>query len=224
MTDFKQDARRIQQLIGAAKNSADALSLLAENYAAEPSKLQTALENVLIQFETSVLTLRTLCETYDHGAGLPFKRPALPGLVVAGSVDLIENHWLHIRLETLLPSCRYQTPAYLTDTIRRLLDAFETGGQKLPFFQRAMLVIDEHSHIDSRRVFDQDNKAWKAVPNALKGRVIPDDDQYSLGVALISSCRPENVCHITLLDFQDASDFFVLRSECYSTDSMYRGF
>jgi hypothetical protein len=38
MTDFKQDARRIQQLIGAAKNSADALSLLAENYAAEPSK------------------------------------------------------------------------------------------------------------------------------------------------------------------------------------------
>jgi hypothetical protein len=185
MTDFKQDARRIQQMIGAAKNSADALSLLAENYAAEPSKLQTALENVLIHFETSVLTLRTLFETYNAGAGLPSKRPVLPGLAVAGSVDLIENHWLHIRLETLLPSCRYQTPAYRSDTIIRLLDSFEARGQKLPFFRKAFLVIDEHSHIDGRRVFDQDNKAWKAIPNALKGRVIPDDDQYTLGVALI---------------------------------------
>jgi hypothetical protein len=179
---------------------------------------------MLIQFETSVLTLRTLCETSGPGTGPPSKCTVLPGLAVAGSVDLIENHWLHIRLETLLPSYRYQMPAYLSDTIRRLLDAFEIGGQKLPYFRRAMLVIDEYSHIDGRHVFDQDNKAWKAIPNALKGRVIPDDDQYTLGVALISSCRPENVCHITLMDFTDASDFFVLRSEPYLTDSMYRGF
>jgi hypothetical protein len=42
-------------------------------------------------------------------------------------------------------------------------------------------VVDEHSSINCRRVFDQDNKGWKAIPNALKGRVIPNDDQYSLG-------------------------------------------
>jgi len=124
----------------------------------------------------------------------------------------------------LLPHCRYQTPAYLSDTIRRLLDAFEARGQKLPYFQQAVLVIDEHSNIDGRHVFDQDNKGWKAIPNALKGRVIPDDDQYSLGVVLLSSYRPENICHITLMDLNDASDFFVLRSESYSMDSMYQGF
>lgn len=224
MMDFKQDTLRIQQLVGAAYNSAEALKVLADNDQPESARLQTALENMLIHVESSVLILRTLCETYNPGIGLPSKHPALPGMEVAGSIDLIESNWLHIRLETLLPHCRYQTPAYLSDTIRRLLDAFEAEGQKLPYFQKALLVIDEHSHIDGRRVFDQDNKGWKAIPNALKGRVIPDDDQYSLSVALISSYRQESACHITLMDFQDAADFFVLRSEPYSMISMYRGF
>ena len=80
------------------------------------------------------------------------------------------------------PHCRYQTPLWLTDTIRRLLDGFEAGGNTVPYFrERAMLVIDEHSEIAGRRVFDQDNKGWKAVCNALKGRAIPDDDQYNAG-------------------------------------------
>ncbi len=224
MTDFRQDMARIQQLAGSAYHSAEGLPALTDGEPQNPAKFQQALEMITTQFERATLTLRALCETYRSGGELLGKKPSLPALDVAGSIDLIENQWLHIRLETLLPHCRYQTPDYLADTIRRLLDAFEARGQKLPCFRRALLVVDEHSSIDGRHVFDQDNKGWKAIPNALKGRVIPDDDQYSLGVALLSAYRPEGVCHITLMDMQDASEFFVLRSESYSMDSMYQGF
>ena len=36
-------------------------------------------------------------------------------------------------------------------------------------------------------MFDQDNKGWKAIPNALKGLVVEDDDQQSLELALLST-------------------------------------
>jgi len=223
MKDFKQDAARLKKLIGNALNCAEGLANLIDYDGINPEKLQRTMETMTIQFEQAALTLRELCEAHSSEIGIA-RKPSLPCLDVSGSIDLIENQWLHIRLETLLPHCRYQTPAYLSDTIRRLLDAFEARGQKLPFFQRAVLMIDEHSNIDGRHVFDQDNKGWKAIPNALKGRVIPDDDQYSLGVVLLSSYRPENICHITLMDLNDASDFFVLRSEPCAMDSMYQGF
>ena len=84
-----------------------------------------------------------------------------------------------------------------------------------------MLVIDEHSEVDGRRVFDQDNKGWKAVCNALKGRAVPDDDQYTLAVSLLSTPSPENVCHIILMDLRDASDFFALHSGGYVSGSIY---
>ena len=38
------------------------------------------------------------------------------------------------------------------------------------FFERAMLMIDEHTAMEGRHIFDQDNKGWKAVSNAIKGR------------------------------------------------------
>ena len=48
----------------------------------------------------------------------------------------------------------------------------------------------------------------KTVSNAVKGRLIPDDDQYTLGVCLLSTWSGENACHITLLDASDAGVFF----------------
>ena len=55
--------------------------------------------------------------------------------------DGVIASWLHIQLNTLLPHCRYQTSDWLSDTIHRLLDEYESGGSKLPFFKEAMLVI-----------------------------------------------------------------------------------
>ena len=76
-----------------------------------------------------------------------------------------------------------------------------------------MLSIDERCDTEARRAFDQDNKGWKAVANAIKGRLIPDDDQYSLGVCLLSKRLPENICHVYLIPEQDAGDFLSLRAE-----------
>ena len=102
-----------------------------------------------------------------------------------------------------------------------LLDAYEACGGQLPHFKSALLVIEEYSDVDGRHIFDQDNKGWKAVSNAIKGRVIPDDDQYTLSVALLSTRSCQNVCHITVLDMKDAPDFFFARSGDYSVTGLY---
>ena len=135
-----------------------------------------------------------------------------PPVRLAGSIELYEGCWLHIKLNTLLPHCRFQTPAYLADTITRLLDEYIKGHGPLHYYQKALLIIDEHSDIESRQVFDQDNKGWKAIPNALKGRVFPDDTQDSLDIALLSKVASKPVCHIYVLVHADAADFFALRS------------
>jgi hypothetical protein len=92
------------------------------------------------------------------------------------------------------------------------LEEYERGKGQLPYLDRALLVIDEHSDVSGRHVFDQDNKGWKAVSNAIKGKLIPDDDQYTLGVVLLSEQSKENICHIVLLNANDSSEFFALRA------------
>ena len=174
-------------------------------------------------FERSALELRRLCEQYSPGVGGYGNRARAPAMEIAGHVEILCEDWLHICLNPLLPHCRFQSPNWLTDTIRRLLDHYEAQGKPLPRYKRALLVIDEHSSIGGRHVFDQDNKGWKAVSNALKGRVIEDDDQYTLNVALVSTMSKETACHITLLEQRDAADFFSLRSGDHGFGCLYDG-
>ena len=222
MKDLKQDMAKIQTLMGNAFSATGGLVALADGGVMSEPTLQQTLEKTAAEFEKAALELRALCETHCPGVGGYGKRPAASFYAVTGHVEKLGYSWLHIQLNTLLPHCRYQTPAWLSDTIRRLLDDFEAMGNSIPFFrERAMLVIDEHSEVEGRRVFDQDNKGWKAVCNALKGRAIPDDDQYTLAVSLLSTPSPENICHITLLDLRDASDFFALHSGDYAFGSIY---
>lgn len=112
------------------------------------------------------------------------------------------------------PTCRRLKMSAST-TLTRLLDRLERRNGKLPLLEEALLMIDEHCDIAARQVYDQDNKAWKAISNALKGRVVADDDQYSLGVCLLSRRSSEAECHIYVLPVQDAGDFFFLRSDQY---------
>jgi len=87
-----------------------------------------------------------------------------------------------------------------------------------------MLVIDEHTSIEGRHIYDQDNKGWKAVSNAVKGRLIPDDDQHTLAVALLSTQDTKcECCHITLLPLEDAHDFFAAHSSDYASQNFYSG-
>lgn len=221
MTGLKQDTARIQNLVTDAARQTGILAALADSGSLDPAVLQRTLEELSGQFERSALEVRRLCERHALSMGGYGNRPALPQMETAGSVEELGYGWLHIRLNTLLPHCRYRPPEWLSDTIRRLLDDYESSGRKLPWFPRAMLVIDEHCGIKGRHVFDQDNKGWKAVSNAIKGRLVPDDDQHTLALALLSTKSETEACHITLLDQTDAADFFSLHSGDFAVADFY---
>lgn len=223
MRDLKGDMSRIQELVGNAFNRTGCLVALADGGQMNPDKVQRTLEETSDFFERSALELRRLCESYSPGVGGYQRKPPAPSMEVDGYVEQFGYGWLHIVLNTLLPHCRYQTPAWLSDTIRRLLDEYESSGQRLPQFKHAMLIIDEHSNIEGRHIYDQDNKGYKAVSNAMKGRLFPDDDQYTLSIALISTKSREQLCHITLLDTADVADFFALHSGDYAAGNFYSG-
>ena len=180
-------------------------ALGGENAAAQLERLNAALEHAAVLSRNTLEQARPCVDFLQGG------KPPAPCVDIGGTVRLLDGRWLHIRLDTLLPHCRYQVPAYLSDTITRLLDGFGQGGGKLPYYEKATLVIDEHCSRKTRTVFDQDNKGWKAVPNALKGRLFPDDDQFSLDIALLSAESAELWCDIYVLPVNDAWEFFSQR-------------
>ena len=224
MNEMKRDMIRIQELVGSAFGQTGALVALSDGGHMNPKKLQKTLEQTMEHFESAALELRRLCEQYSPGTGGFSKKSVLPAMDVTGSVEEFGYGWLHITLNTLLPHCRYQNPNWLADTISRLLDGYVACGKELPLYRRALLVIDEHTTIEGRHIFDQDNKGWKAVSNAIKGRVVPDDDQHTLAVALLSTkVQERECCHITLLHQADAHDFFAVHSSDYARDNFYSG-
>lgn len=188
-------------------------ALLCEN---ADSSAQSGLQNTLHTLETAVIGLRNYVELC-----LPPPQQRFTGLrsapvrQCAGSLEVNEYGWLRISLNTLLPHCRYRTPQYLIDTLTRLIQEYRDGGGAIPFFRTAFLIIDEHCDLDSRTIYDQDNRGWKALPNVLKGVAFADDDQFSLQLCLLSTKDRNVSCEITILGAEDIADFFALRSGCY---------
>lgn len=170
-----------------------------------------ALHLALAEAEALAIGLRIFYESNPRPLAATTKPPAPIPNYTGGRIEVNEYGWLHIELPMLLPHCRYETPPYLTDTLTKLLDGYGRY-QELPKFGQAMLVIDEWSDIKNRSVFDQDNKGWKAIPNVLKGRVIEDDDQYHLSIALLSKEAPTPACHIYVLPDEEADSYFTLRA------------
>jgi len=214
--NIRNDIKTMQVATTEAHRACGAFMAMINSGSTDLNAAADALERMSAQYEAGTVELRNICERYlpnNRRTGTIGAKPPPPRIDLAGSAEVNEYGWLHIELNALLPNCRFQTPAYLTDTITRLLDGYEKRGLRLPRFDRAMLVIDEHCDIDSRTVFDQDNKGWKAIPNALKGRVIMDDDQFSLGVALISTRSKKTACHVYLMPMEDAGEFFMLRND-----------
>ena len=212
-----QDMARMRYLVGQSYSVSE--NLVNQSFRERPSakSLREDMETAVGQFERATVELRRICESYEEPVNAGGKAPPIPAREITGSVETLDRNRLHIRVNTLLPSCRYRAAEWLSDTIRRLLDSYERSGRSLPYYSRALMVIEERSDISGRKVFDQDNKGWKAVSNAIKGRLIPDDDQYTLGIALLSLRSSENACHITLMDADDAGDFFTVRGRggCY---------
>ncbi len=202
---IKKDLLEIRSLLGQATAAAGIAMQGWENRTAQMERLNTALERAAILSRNALELARPHVDFPQEGT------PAARQKNISGMIRLHDMGWLHIRLETLLPHCRFQTPAYLSDTVARLMDSLGEGGARLPYFKKAVLVIDEHCSCKSRTVYDQDNKGWKAVSNVLKGRLFPDDDQFSLGVVLVSTESEKAECNIYVLPADDAGEFFELR-------------
>ena len=203
----KKEIANLRELLHKACSESDLLST---------AEMERQLTNLLAYLESAVLLARRMAEGQPQ---LPIHQsahsPAWPVTGIAGSIETNEFGWLHITLNTLLPHSRFTTPAYLSDTLTRLIAGHHAKRGWVPFFRKAILIIDEHCDLKNRQVFDQDNKGWKAIPNALKGLVVEDDDQQSLELALLSTPDSEAACHIYVLDADDAGEFFSIRSGQY---------
>lgn len=215
MPDVKEIVKQIEFITYGAYGASGQVAALLGEPDSRPEAVAKALENTAARLERGAVELRTICESSMPPVSSMGQKPTLAPLDIAGQVEVNEFGWLHIQLNTLLPHCRFAPPLWLTDTITRLLDQYEGRRGKLPLLDHALLVIEELCDVDSRQVYDEDNKGWKAVSNAIKGRLVKDDDQFSLSLCLLARRSPEKVCHIYVLPVQDAGDFFFMRSDHY---------
>jgi len=215
LDEIRESMKKIYSIVFEAYKTSGNLLTLLDFSDTNQDAVGIALDKTAAQYESGLVMLRNLCESAHPGPAQIGTKPALPHMNISGRLEVNHYSWLHIELSALLPNCRFQTPVYLRDTITRLLDEYEKAGRALPRYDSAMLMIDEHCDIDSRQIFDQDNKGWKAIPNALKGRVIKDDDQFSLSIMLMSTRSKDTACHIYLIPGEDIADFFAVRSGNY---------
>jgi len=126
----------------------------------------------------------------------------------SGSIELIGDNWLYLRLETLLPNGKSNAGIKLVaNTINNLLDYYSSYYGGLPQYEDAFLAIIEHCGKDNGGSFDNDNKGFRAVPNALKGRVFGDDNRFELSMGLFTRESAEMYTEIYVLPLSDLAYF-----------------
>jgi len=196
----------MKEHINACKKSVDELS---KNYHS-PEKVNNLLDSAMLQIELACLDMRRLCEMVRPKISVPQRAHSkYHSKTIYGEITLTENGWVHIKLNTLLPHYKIiGGTQYISDSIVRMITQFENDGGELPCFDKAFLAIIEHCDYRSCEAFDHDNKGFKAVQNALKGRLFPDDDQFELSLGLFTVLDAETACHIYVLPEDAAADFF----------------
>ena len=206
--DFKKDIQYVQERIIKAVQFASRLLMSSSD-----SENQTVenIDGLLDSMERGTITARTMLEKYRPQ--IPFKKGGSVQKTienVTGEIEITSEMWVHIKLNTLLPHCKYTTTTYLQDTISRLL---KSCPGRLPKYEKVFLAIVEHCNIQSRNAYDQDNKGWKQIPNALKGILFEDDDQFHVSLGLFSVYDDIPICHIYVMPIESASDFLFSMGE-----------
>ena len=178
-------------------------------------KTNAFLEAAMLQIEVACIEMRKLTEEIS-----PDPPPLHIGQAVSmaeriyGKLEITDNNWLHITLNTLLPTCKsFKSSQYVADSITRLMNDFAKSGGELPMFEKAFIAIIERCNFQKSKSFDHDNKGYKAIPNALKGRVFQDDNQFQLSLGLFAELSDEASCHIFVLPESETGDFFNLKQD-----------
>lgn len=163
------------------------------------------MDDLLTDIENQCVRARVVLERF-RPVDLDVQQPYAGDIVLetVGSLEITDEGWLHITLNTLLPNCRHRVSNYIGDTIARLI---EGTPYELPFFASAFMGIVEYCNYENHHALDNDNKGWKMIPNALKGRVIEDDSQFYLSIGLFSKLSEDIRCEVYVMSLEDAADF-----------------
>jgi len=202
MSDLKQAVQEVQNSIVKSMQLASRITMPAS---CSDEKMNELMDNFLCSIESACMEARTVIERYRPviPMGDIGKKPTdISG--VTGSIEVTMEGWLHITLNTLLPHCKFKTSGYLQDTLTRLMDSYE---YELPRYEQVFMAIVEYCDHDNRNAFDNDNKGWKVIPNAMKGRLFTDDDQFHLSIGLFAQISHETACHIYVLPLEDTQNF-----------------
>jgi len=181
------------------------LSRLLMSNSNSQSVIEKRIDDYMFELETLYVKSRNILEGFkmNEASVKPFESESFL-TEISGSIDVTTEGWLHIRLNTLLPSCKYKVSNYIGDTISRLLKSYNL---ELPYFENAFMAVVEYCNLEKHNSLDNDNKAWKMIPNALKGNVIEDDSQFRLSIGLFAKISEDIHCDIYVLPPEDAAFF-----------------
>lgn len=206
--NIKNDLKPVQEKV---ISTIQAISKLTMAQIFTPNFLRDRMEEIVRCAEDTCVSARNTVEKYrllySKDEKLKFWQKTATN--VSGELEVTAEGWVHIRLSSLLPHCKYKAP-YLEDTLSRLVREYE---KPLPKFEKAFMAIVEYCDYDSRTVYDQDNKGWKIIPNIFKGRVFEDDDQFHLDIGLFSKHSSAVSCHIYILPETQINDFIYYLSK-----------
>ena len=188
---FDNDLEKLVQLSEQLKQSDDAR---------ECSRLA---DELLCKMESTTLSARCCLRDFLR----PIRRAHLQHILPYPSaercsIEVTRNGWTRIRLNTLLKSNRQYVTGYIESTLLQMLHEHRLGGGNLPWYERAFVVITEHT--DKRRsdrTFDPDNKERKCVLNALKGVLFEDDNSQTVSLILDSVPDGKGFTEITVVPY-----------------------
>lgn len=188
---FDKDLAKLAQLSEQFKQSTD-----------ECERSRLANEQLCL-LENTTLTARRYCSAFLKPTGHRRAQHILPYCTEDNcSVQVTREGWTHIRLNTLLLSNRQRVTGYIESTLLQMLHEHRTDGGNLPWYERAFVVITEHT--DKRRsdrTFDPDNKEWKCILNALKGVLYEDDDCQTVSLILDSVPDGKGFTEVTVVPY-----------------------
>lgn len=173
---FDKDLEKLTQLSEKFKQTTD-----------EYERSRLANEQLCL-LENATLAARRYCSALLKPTGHHRAQHILPYCTEENcSVQITREGWTHIRLNTLLLSNRQRVTGYIESSLLRILHEHRTNGGNLPWYERAFVVITEHTEKRrSGRTFDPDNKEWKCILNALKGVLFEDDNSQTVSLILDS--------------------------------------
>lgn len=167
----------------------------------------------LCLLENTTLAARRYCSAFLKPTGHRRAQHILPYCTEENcSVQITREGWTRIRLNTLLQSNRQYVTGYIESTLLQMLHEHRLGGGNLPWYERAFVVITEHTEKHrSDRTFDPDNKEWKCVLNALKGVLFEEDNSQTVSLIVDSVPDGKGFTEIAVVPYFEVQKSWVAR-------------